>query len=169
MSEKNINKKVGNATKWSIFTEIVVKLISPITNMILARILVPEVFGVVATVTMIVSFTDIFTDAGFQKYLIQHQFKNNDDEDLSICVAFWTNICVSIILWLLIFLFSNQLSIAVGNPGLGHVISIGSLVLPLTSFSSIQTALYRKKLNFKIISLTLLSTIRSSSKDNFPS
>ena len=67
MSEKNINKKVGNATKWSIFTEIVVKLISPITNMILARILVPEVFGVVATVTMIVSFTDIFTDAGFQK------------------------------------------------------------------------------------------------------
>lgn len=154
MSEKNINKKVGNATKWSIFTEIVVKLISPITNMILARILVPEVFGVVATVTMIVSFTDIFTDAGFQKYLIQHQFKNNDDEDLSICVAFWTNICVSIILWLLIFLFSNQLSIAVGNPGLGHVTSIGSLVLPLTSFSSIQTALYRKKLNFKIISLT---------------
>ena len=47
------------AAKWSIFTEIIVKIISPITNMILARILVPEEFGVVATVTMIVSFADI--------------------------------------------------------------------------------------------------------------
>lgn len=121
--------------------------------MILARLLAPEVFGVVATVTMIVSFTDIFTDAGFQKYIVQHQFKNTKDEDLSICVAFWTNICISIALWFVIFIFSNQLAFVVGNPGLGRVIYIGALVLPLTSFSSIQTALYRKKLNYKTISL----------------
>ena len=74
----NIDERVGSAAKWSIFTEIIVKIISPITNMILARILVPEEFGVVATVTMIVSFADIFTDAGFQKYVVQHQFKTKE-------------------------------------------------------------------------------------------
>lgn len=147
----NINKQVGSATKWSVFTEIIVKLISPITNMILARLLAPEAFGVVATVTMIVSFTDIFTDAGFQKYIVQHQFKDEQDENLSICVAFWTNITISILLWLLIYVFSDQLAFSVGNSGLGHVISIGALVLPLTSFSSIQTAIYRKNLNYKTI------------------
>ncbi|MGT2681933.1 lipopolysaccharide biosynthesis protein [Streptococcus porci] len=153
----NINEKVGSATKWSIFTEIVVKLISPITNMILARILAPGAFGVVATVTMIISFTDIFTDAGFQKYIVQHQFKNEDDEDLSICVAFWTNICISIVFWLLIFVFSDQLAYSVGNAGLGRVIYIGALVLPLTSFSSIQTAIYRKSLKYKTISIARIT------------
>ena len=148
----NINKQVSNATKWSIFTEIIIKIISPITNMILARLLTPEAFGVVATVTMIVSFTDIFTDAGFQKYIVQHKFLDGDDEDLSICVAFWTNIIISIILWGIIFAFSNQIAISVGNPGLGKVIYIGALILPMTSFSSIQTAIYRKSLNYKGIS-----------------
>ena len=148
----NINERVGSAAKWSIFTEIIVKIISPITNMILARILMPEEFGVVATVTMIVTFADIFTDAGFQKYVVQHQFKTKEDEDLSTCVAFWTNISFSVLLWFLIFIFSSQLAAGVGNPGLGNVIYIGALILPLTSFSSIQVALFRKHLNFKGIS-----------------
>ena len=68
------NKVVVNATKWSAITEVVAKLISPITSMVLARLLAPEAFGVVATITMIVTFAEIFTDAGFQKYLIQHEF-----------------------------------------------------------------------------------------------
>ena len=102
----NLNKQVQSATKWSVFTEIAVKIISPITNMILARVLTPEAFGVIATVTMLVSFTDIFTDAGFQKYIVQHQFRDENDEDLSICVAFWTNMMISIGLWGMIFLFN---------------------------------------------------------------
>ena len=143
----NINERVGSAAKWSIFTEIIVKIISPITNMILARILVPEEFGVVATVTMIVSFADIFTDAGFQKYVVQHQFKTKEDEDLSINVAFWTNISISLLLWLLIFLFAEQIATVVGNPGMGKVIYMGAAMLPMTSCSSIQAAIFRTHLN----------------------
>ena len=74
MSE--FNRKVANATKWSSFTEILSILISPITTMVLTRLLTPDAFGVVATLTMIISFTQIFSDAGFQKYLIQYEFKN---------------------------------------------------------------------------------------------
>ena len=148
----NLNKQVQSATKWSVFTEIAVKIISPITNMILARVLTPEAFGVIATVTMLVSFTDIFTDAGFQKYIVQHQFRDENDEDLSICVAFWTNMMISIGLWGMIFLFNEQLSVILGNPGLGRAIYMGALILPLTSFSSIQTAIYRKSFNYKGIS-----------------
>lgn len=70
--KNKLNNKILNATKYSSITEIFAKIVSPITNMIFARILLPEAFWVVATVTMIVSFADMFTDAGFQKYLIQH-------------------------------------------------------------------------------------------------
>lgn len=146
-----MNKKILNAAKWSSLTEIAVKLVSPIVNMVLARVIAPEVFGIVATMTMVVSFADMFTDAGFQKYLVQHDFKSEEDKNLNANVAFWTNFFISVILCMLLFIFRSPLAILVGNPGLGNVIFIASLQLILTSFSSIQMALYRRKFDFKTL------------------
>ena len=145
------SNKIGNATKWSVLTEIAAKLITPISNMILARLLTPEAFGVVATATMIFSFADMFTDSGFQKYLIQHEFENEKDREESTNVAFWTNMGLSIVLWFFIAVFSDQIAALVGNPGLGTVITISCASLPLTSFSSIQMALYRRDFDFKTL------------------
>ncbi len=151
MKEENIKNKFANAAKWSTITEILAKIISPITNMVLARIISPEAFGVVATVTMIMSFADMFTDAGFQKYLVQHEFKNENEKFKNANVAFWTNFGISIFLWAIIIIFCEQIAVSVGNPGLGNVIAIACIQLLLTSFSSIQMALYRRNFDFKIL------------------
>ncbi len=157
MSErKKLKKKVINATKWSSITELAAKLVSPITNMILARILVPEAFGVVATVTMIISFADMFSDSGFQKYLVQREFTDDEEKYKSANIAFWTNFTISIFLWVIIIILRNQIASLVGNPGLGYVISIACIELPLTSFSSIQKALYRRDFDFKTLFLVRL-------------
>lgn len=144
--------KVAFAAKWSIITEVIVKFISPITNMILARLLSPELFGIVASVTLVTTFTDIFTDAGFQKYIIQHQFKDNQDYDLSVNVAFWTNLCVSVLMWSLICVFRSSIAKFVGCDGYGKAVAIASIVLIFTSFSSIQTAIFKKQFEFKRLS-----------------
>ncbi|MBO1003215.1 lipopolysaccharide biosynthesis protein [Pseudogracilibacillus auburnensis] len=151
MEEKEFNKRITNATKWSSLTQVVAKIITPLTNMILARILAPEAFGVIATITMIISFTDMFTDAGFQKYLVQREFKNLKDKYQSANVAFWTNFTLSLFLWAIIILFNSQIAMLVGNPGLGTVIVVACIQLPLTSFSSIQMALYRRSFDFKTL------------------
>ena len=145
------NKVVANATKWSAITELIAKLILPITNMVLARLLTPEAFGVVATITMIVTFAEIFTDAGFQKYLIQHEFTDNVDREESTNVAFWSNFILSLFLWLIIGIFCEPLATLVGNPGLGNVITIACISIPLAAFSSIQMALYKRDLDFKTL------------------
>ena len=119
--------------------------------MLLARILTPEAFGVVATITMIISFAEIFTDAGFQKYLIQHEFTDDTDKDQSVNVAFWSNLILSLIIWLIIWLFSEPLAEIVGNPGLGNVITIACISIPLAAFSSIQMALYKRCFDFKTL------------------
>lgn len=151
MDQNTINKKIGTATKWSSITEVMAKLVSPITSMVLARLLTPEMFGVVATVNIIISFTDMFTDAGFQKYLIQHEFISDKEKNDSTTVAFWTNLVISLVLWTCIIVFRNQLSILVGNPGKGMVIAIACAALPMTSFSSIQMALYKRDFDFKTL------------------
>lgn len=155
----NLSSKIISSTKWASFTEVIAKLITPITNMVLARILVPEAFGVVATITMIISFADMFTDAGFQKYLVQHEFISEEQKILCTNVAFWTNLVISLILWIVIIIFSDKIAIIVGNPGLGHVISIACMQLPITSFSSIQMAIYRREFNFKTLFLVRIISI----------
>ena len=149
MSE--LNHKIVKATKWSTITEIIAKLITPITSIILARLLMPEDFGVVTTLTMVITFAEIFTDAGFQKYLIQHQFENDFDRDQSTNVAFWSNLLMSLFIWLIIGLFADPLAAMVGNPGLGHVLTISCISIPLAAFSSIQMALYKRDLDFKTL------------------
>jgi len=146
-----LENKVRNATKWSAITEIVAKLVAPVTNMVLARLLTPEAFGIVATLTMIISFAELFTDAGFQKYLIQHEFKDNNELDESTNVAFWSNLILSIAIWGIIAIVQNPLANIVGNPGLGYVIVIACVSIPLEAFSSIQLALYKRDFDFKTI------------------
>ena len=147
----NIQEKSSNALKWSSLAEIIAKLVTPISNLILARLLTPEAFGVVATVTMVISFADMFSDSGFQKFLVQHEFQNDKQLYLSANVAFSSNFLLSLLLWACLSAFNEQIASLVGNPGYGIVIVVAGISLPLTSFSSIQSALFRRKFDFKIL------------------
>ena len=148
---ENLDSKIRTASKWSAITEIVAKLVSPITGIVLAHILTPEAFGIVATLTMIISFAEIFTDAGFQKYLIQHEFIDERDREESTTVAFWSNLVMSLIIWAIIAIVNEPLARIVGNPGLGYVIVIACVSIPMEAFSSIQMALYKRDFDFKTL------------------
>lgn len=157
---ESLNTKVRTATKWSTVGEVVAKLTTPISSIVLARLLTPEAFGIVTTLTMIISFAEIFTDAGFQKFLIQHEFKDDRDREESTNVAFWSNFVMSLVIWGIIALFSSPLAALVGNPGLGHVLIIACVSIPLAAFSSIQMALYKRDFNFRVLArVRIISTI----------
>ncbi len=143
------DKKVVQSTKWSGITELLSRLLGPVTNAILARLLAPEIFGVVATFTVVVSFAEVFTDAGFQKYLVQHEFKSEQDKEKATNVAFWTNFCFSCLIWLVICIFKDEIAVIVGSEGYGNHIMVMSLNIPLVALSSIQLALYRRAFKFK--------------------
>lgn len=151
MGQIKLNNQVVSATKWSGVTELAAKLVQPITTMALARILTPEAFGVLVTAQMVISFAEVFTDAGFQKYLIQHEFVDDDDRSKSTAVAFWSNLSISLILWILICIFADPIARLVGCEGNGIVIGVSCICIPLASFSSIQMALFRRALDFKTL------------------
>ena len=142
-------EKMYTALKWSTITEFLAKIISPIVNMFLARILAPEAFGVLATVIMIISFAEIFVESGFQKFLIQHSFTEQETEDKYLSVAFWSNLVFSGVLWGLIIVFRDSLATLVGNPTLGIPIAITGVTIPLYGMIGILNSRLKKKLNFK--------------------
>lgn len=151
MSNKSLNTKVATATKWSGLTEIAAKLVAPITTMVLARLLTPDAFGVMVTAQMVISFAEIFTDAGFQKYIVQHEFKDDDEKFKSTAVAFWSNLIMSLVIWAGISIFANPIARLVGCDGEGIVIAVSCICIPMEAFSSIQMALFRRDLDFKTL------------------
>lgn len=150
-SDVDLGARTVGATKWSLITQVASKLISPLTTIVLARILAPSVIGVISLVTMVTSFADLFSDAGFQKYLIQHEFRSEKDLRLSADVAFWTNFAISVFLWLGVVLFKDRIAVLVGDSTIGPAIAIACGSLPLTAAVSVQTAIYQRALDFKTL------------------
>lgn len=148
---ENLNNKIVSATKWSTITEIAAKLAAPISGMVMARILTPEAYGAMAAISIIISFTELFTDVGFKRYIIQHEFNSDEEKYRSTNVAFWTNLALSLFFWILIVIFRNQLASAVGSPELGLGIVVACAGIPISAFSSLQTALYQRDFDFKTL------------------
>ena len=152
MIENKTNiKKIKNAVIWSFAAELAAKLIVPITNMILARILAPEAFGIIATINLIVTFADMLSTSGISKYIVQKNFEDEKEMYRNADVAFWTNSFISISGWVIIALFRYPICRMVGNVGYEIPLVIASLSLPLTAFSSIQEAFFQKSFNYKAL------------------
>lgn len=144
-----LKTQITNATKWSALGEILAKLVTPISTVVLARVLTPQAFGVIATITMVISFAEIFMDAGFQRYVIQKEYNTERDKFNCANVAFWTNLGIGLLLWGIIFIFRDPLSVLVGNPGLGTVLAVAALSIPINAITSIQMAIFKHSLDFK--------------------
>lgn len=151
MENEQIKKRSAKAMGWSLLTQLAPKLITPIVNMVLARLLAPEAFGAIATINLVITFAEIFTDAGFQKYIVQHEFENDEELDKNTNVAFWTNIFVSFIFIAGIVIFRNPIANLVGSPGLGLAIAISSINILLVTLCSTQTARYNRIMDFKTL------------------
>lgn len=146
------SKGLINATKWTVIGEAFAKIVSPITTMILARLLSKEVFGIVASISIITSLADLLTDAGFNAYIVQHQFDDVMKKKKTIDICFWSNLGISVLFYILIFVFREKFASLVGVPGYEQALVIASLSLPLTSFSSIEYAVMQKNFKFKRLS-----------------
>lgn len=147
--DRELQRRVAGAARWSVAAEVAAKLVSLGVGMLLARLVAPEAYGVLATAMMVTSFADLFTDAGFQKYLIQHEFADDGARSDAASVAFWTNLLFSLLLWAVICLLRDPIAALAGSPGYGAVVAVACAQLPFTAFTSIGMALLRRALDFK--------------------
>lgn len=147
------DNKALNSTAWAFGAECAAKLIVPITNMILARILAPDAFGIVVTVNMVISFAEMITSSSFQKYIVQKEFKDDNELNRFASVAFWANLALAITALVAIAVFNTPIAEFVGSPSYGSSIIVASFALPLTALSGIYEGIYKRKFNFKTLFL----------------
>ena len=146
---EELNNKIAISTKWSSLAEIAAKFILPIVNMILARLLTPEAFGIVATITIVITFAEVFQDAGFQKFIIQHEFKTDIEFNRYANVAFWSNFIISMLVYVCIICFRRSISELIGATNLELEIVVAGVSIPIFALCSIQVAYFKRNFEFK--------------------
>lgn len=156
--DKNKSNTITSSIKWSSLAESSVKLITPATMMVLARLLTPDAFGIIAVCNMIIYFADILADAGFAKYIIQADFKDDYELNKYATVAFWSHLSLSVGIWLIVWIFSSILASFLGIVGHRDVIVISTLQLVLMSMISTQVGIIRRRFEFKKAFIARITT-----------
>ena len=127
-------------------------------QLLLARLLMPEDYGVVALVTVFIVLLDVFVIYGFGSALVAN--KNSDHLDFSTC--FYFNITMGILLYAGVFFAAPWLASFYGNPLLCPLVRVMGLRIPLASVNTIQHAYVQKHMWFrKFFQATLIGTVIS--------
>jgi PST family polysaccharide transporter len=151
----NLREKALKGVFWSAVEKWGYQFVAILVFFLLARLLSPEDFGLVALASVFISFTEIFLDQGFAQAIIQR--KDLEAEHLD--TAFWFSIGVGVFLTTIVLLFTAPIAQFFRAPQLVSVIRWLSVSFMFRALCSVQEALLRRNLDFKAISMrTLVGT-----------
>lgn len=120
-----------------------------ITNMVLARLLMPADFGTIGMLGIFIVLSETFIIGGFGQALIQK--KNPTHIDYT--TVFYWNLVASIVMYALLYAFSPIISRFYEMPQLEPIVRVYGLVLIISAFSIVQNNQLQKSLNFKALSM----------------
>lgn len=145
MDTDNLKERTLSALFWSFFERVGQQGIQFVISVVLARLLLPEEFGLIAMLTIFMAIAQSFVDSGYGSALIQKQGVTHIDE----CSIFYFNILIGV--------FAAG-CLCLGAPWIAEFYN-QSLLVPLTyalsfnliinSFGLVQTSLFTKNVNFK--------------------
>ena len=125
---------------------------------ILARLLTPNDFGLLAMVVVFTSFVTIFRDFGLTAALIQ--CKGVTEEHLS--SSFWINILLGFILALALSFLAPAIAYFYREDRLTLITIALASTFSISSFGIVQTALFTKEMNFKLLAIVTILTVTIS-------
>ena len=132
--------------------------VSFIVSVVLARLLLPEEYGVVSLITVFTTILNLFMDSGFKNALIQK--KDADQTDYS--TVFYFNIFMGVMLYLLMYAAAPAISRFYEKESIVSYIRVMSLTLILGGVNGVQTAVVAKRMEFKRFFFSTLGGTLSS-------
>ena len=135
------------------------QIINFFVNIILARTLFPEDFGVLGLLYVFISISNILVEGGMKTSLIRK--KHTDENDYS--SVFYANILISFVVYLIIFTLAPYISQYYDKPEFKLLLRFFSLTIIIQSFVFVQSAILTKNLDFRKQTLMKIPSIVLSS------
>lgn len=133
--------------------------VSFIVSVILARLLLPEEYGVISLITVFTAILNLFMDSGFKNALIQKK----DADQIDFSTVFYFNVFMGVVLYLLMYVAAPSISEFYDKGSIVPYIRVMSLTLILGGVNGVQTAVVARRMEFKrFFFSTLGGTISSA-------
>ena len=100
--EHDSKGKIISSLLWKFAERIGAQGVSLVVSIILARLINPEEYGIIALTTIFISISNVFVESGLGTALIQKK----DADDLDFSTVFYCNIVISIIIYAIIFMIA---------------------------------------------------------------
>lgn len=146
-SVREVKNKAMQSVRWTVLAQVVSRTIQPLTLLVLALFLEPADFGLATLATLVVTFSQMFVDAGLGRALIQ------TDKELPVAanVVFWTSLVLGIMLFVGVFGLAPLAGSIYSEPLLASILRISGLQLIILAFGVVPSALLQRAFNFKML------------------
>lgn len=141
----NTKSKALTGLMWSFLEKFGAQCVTLVVSIVLARLLEPDVFGMISIVTVFMAVLNVFVDSGLGNALVQK--KDADEVDFS--SVFFFNILMCAALYLLLFATAPFIAQFFNLPELSLVIRVMGLTLIFSGINNVQKAFVARQLKFK--------------------
>ena len=153
-----LKSKTLHGLFWSFFERVGQQGIQFFISIILARLLLPEEFGLIGMLTIFMAIAQSFMDSGFGSALIQKKEATHVDE----CSIFYFNILVGALMAGGLCVTAPWIATFYDQPLLVPLTRLLSLNLVINAFGLVQTQILTRQINFKTqMKVSMLATLLS--------
>lgn len=159
MADSSLKQKTIGALLWNLLDRMGQQVLLFFVGVLVANILTVKDYALVGMLAIFTAIANIVLDSGFSSALIRKQKATEADYNS----VFYFNVCISICLYLLLFVCSPFIARFFNQPLLTDLARVIFLALPLNSLSLIQTTLLNKQVRFKLLTkINIIALITSS-------
>ncbi|MDT0645907.1 lipopolysaccharide biosynthesis protein [Zunongwangia sp. F260] len=141
----SLQKKALSGVSWTFLEQFGSKAINFIVQIVLARLIAPEEFGLLGMILIFNAIGNSLSDTGMSQSLIRSD--KPDEEDFS--TVFSINFTISFLLYWIFFIIAPYISEFYEQPRLTDLIRVYSIVIIISSLFIIQKTRLTYELNFK--------------------
>ena len=152
--EESLRDKTLKGIGWSALERFSYQGVAFIIQMVLARLLIPDDYGVIAMLAIFLQIAQVFIDSGFANALIKKQ----DCTDADYSTVFFYNLGVSVLLYGVLFFTAPFIAAFYKTPLLVPVLRVLSLTLVFNALSIVQQTQLVKRIDFKSQSIVTFSS-----------
>ncbi|NOU18342.1 MAG: lipopolysaccharide biosynthesis protein [Bacteroidales bacterium] len=131
---------------WSLFETVGNQGVQFIIGIILARLLLPEDYGITGVLAIFIGIAGVLVDSGFKTSII----RSKDLSGVDCSTIFYVNFLISILIGLLIFLSGESIARFFNKPELVNVTRVFAIIPVINGLGLVQSALLFKNLQFKL-------------------
>lgn len=152
-TDGSLSSKVFRSGFWVVFSALSTNVLSLARNIILARLLAPEIFGLMGICLMVIRGVELFTETGFSAALIHREDKVEEAKN----TAFTLIVLRGVILLLIVICLSYPVADYYEKPELSLLVKAIALVLLFNGFGNINLVIRERNLDYK--NLTYLKQV----------